>query len=61
MVLGIILLLVTLLAIASVLRQLKAKNMLALAFSALAVLTFGFFSIMTLTCELIPSLGVCAG
>ncbi|MBU5466395.1 DUF2759 domain-containing protein [Virgibacillus sp. MSJ-26] len=43
-----ILLLVTLFAVISVVRQLKFKNLLALAFSALAALVFGFFSIATI-------------
>lgn len=59
MVLAILLLLVTLLAVISVFRQLKLKNMFALGFSAIAALSFGFFSIMTMTCELLPSLGIC--
>lgn len=58
---GIIFLLVTILAVISVFRQLKIKNMFALAISGLTVLSFGFFSIMTITCELIPSLGICTG
>jgi len=61
MVLGIILFLVALLAVVSVFRQLKHKNMFALAFSAIAALSFGFFSIMTMTCELLPNIGVCVG
>lgn len=51
MVLGIILLFVTLLAVVSVIRQLKFKNVLALGFSAISALTFGFFSIMTIIHE----------
>jgi len=43
-----ILLLVTLFAVISVVRQLKFKNLFALAFSALAALVFGFFSIATI-------------
>ncbi|HLQ71193.1 MAG TPA: DUF2759 family protein [Bacillota bacterium] len=61
MVLAILLLLVALLAVVSVFRQLKHKNMFALAFSAIAALSFGFFSVMTMTCELLPNLGICAG
>ncbi|HLR01133.1 MAG TPA: DUF2759 family protein [Virgibacillus sp.] len=61
MVLAILFLLVALLAVVSVVRQLKHKNMFALAFSAVAALSFGFFSIMTMTCELLPDLGVCVG
>lgn len=59
MVLGIILLLVTILSVISFVRQLKIKNLLALGFSALSVVAFGFFSVMTITCELLPGLGVC--
>lgn len=58
---GIIFLLVAILAVVSVFRQLKYKNMFALLVSGLVVLSFGFFSIMTISCELIPSLGVCTG
>ncbi|MGM8213497.1 DUF2759 family protein [Virgibacillus sp. W0430] len=52
MILAIILLVVTLLAVVSVIRQLKFKNIFALGFSAVAALSFGFFSIMTILCEL---------
>jgi len=58
-VLGIIFLLVALLAVVSIIRQLKIKNYLALGFSAVAALTFGFFSIMTIICQLAPSAGIC--
>lgn len=51
-VLGIIFLLVALLAVVSVIRQLKIKNYLALIFSTLAALAFGFFSIATIISEL---------
>lgn len=61
MVLGIILLLVTILSAVSVIRQLKLKNILALGFSVVSVLAFGFFSVMTITCEVLPNLGVCGG
>lgn len=59
MVLGIILFAVTILSIVSVFRQLKIKNVLALGFSVVSVLVFGFFSIMTITCELMPGLSIC--
>ncbi|WP_164668614.1 DUF2759 family protein [Virgibacillus doumboii] len=52
MVLAIILLIVALLAVVSVIRQLKIKNIFALGFSAVAALTFGFFSIMTIIHEI---------
>lgn len=52
MVLAIIMLIITLLAIVSVIRQLKLKNTFALAFSAITVLTFGFFSIATIIAEI---------
>lgn len=51
-ILGIIFLLVAILAVVSVIRQLKFKNMLALAFSAIAALAFGFFSIATIISEI---------
>lgn len=59
MILAIILLIVTLLAIVSVFRQVKFKNYFALGFSALAAVSFGFFSIMTIVCEL-TSAGICS-
>lgn len=49
---AILFLLVALLAVVSVIRQLKIKNMFALLFSALTALAFGFFSIATLIDEL---------
>lgn len=52
MVLGIILLVVTLLCIVSFVRQLKFRNILAIGFSALSALAFGFFSIMTIISEI---------
>ncbi|MFC4558807.1 DUF2759 family protein [Virgibacillus kekensis] len=52
MVLAIILLIVTLLSVVSVVRQLKIKNLMALGFSALSAVTFGFFSVMTLIQEI---------
>lgn len=59
MVLGVIFLLVTILSVVSVFRQIKYKNVLALGFSAVAALAFGFFSIMTITCELLPNISIC--
>ncbi|HLQ95806.1 MAG TPA: DUF2759 family protein [Pseudogracilibacillus sp.] len=52
MVLAIILFIVTLLCVLSVLRQVKFKNYFALAFSAVAALSFGFFSVATILCSL---------
>ncbi|HLS23845.1 MAG TPA: DUF2759 family protein [Pseudogracilibacillus sp.] len=52
MVLAIIFLIVALLSVVSFLRQLKFKNILAIVFSAITALSFGFFSIMTIICEL---------
>lgn len=52
MVLAIIFLIVALLSVVSLLRQLKIKNYLAIAFSAVAALSFGFFSIATIICQL---------
>ncbi|HLR80671.1 MAG TPA: DUF2759 family protein [Bacillota bacterium] len=48
LVLGIILLIVAIISVVSVIRQLKFKNMLALIFSGLSALVFGFFSIATI-------------
>lgn len=61
MVLGIILLVVTILSVVSFIRQIRFKNIIALGFSAVAALAFGFFSIMTITCELLPGLSMCGG
>lgn len=61
MVLGIIFLAVALLSIVSIVRQLKYKNILAIVFSGIAALIFGFFSIMTISCELMPHLAICTG
>lgn len=58
MILAIILLIVALLSVVSVFRQLKFKNYFALVFSAVSALSFGFFSIMTITCEL-TNLPIC--
>lgn len=58
MILAIILLIVALLAVVSVFRQVKFKNYFALGFSAIAAVSFGFFSIMTIVCELTTS-GLC--
>jgi uncharacterized membrane protein len=51
-ILGIIFLLVAILAVVSVIRQLKIKNMLALGFSGLTALAFGFFAIATIISEI---------
>ncbi len=51
-VLGIIFLLVALLAVVSVIRQLKIKNYFALVYSIVTALAFGFFSIATIISEL---------
>lgn len=51
-VLGILFLVVALLAVVSVIRQLKYKNLFALAFSGITALAFGFFSIATIISEL---------
>lgn len=59
MVLAIILLIVALFSVLSVLRQVKLKNYFALAFSAVAALSFGFFSIMTIVCSLTDA-GICS-
>ncbi|MBR3118747.1 DUF2759 family protein [Oceanobacillus profundus] len=52
LILAIVLLFVALLAVVSVIRQLKYKNLFALAFSALTALAFGFFSIATIISEI---------
>jgi di/tricarboxylate transporter len=51
-ILGIIFLLVAILAVVSVIRQLKFKNMFALAFSGLTALAFGFFAVATIISEI---------
>ncbi|HLR64926.1 MAG TPA: DUF2759 family protein [Pseudogracilibacillus sp.] len=58
MVLAIMLLVVAILCVVSVFRQLKFKNYFALGFSAIAALSFGFFSLMTIVCG-ITDLGIC--
>ena len=52
MVLAIIFLVVALVSVVSFVKQIKIKNYLALFFSAAAALSFGFFSIATILCEL---------
>ncbi|MEN1970533.1 DUF2759 family protein [Lentibacillus sp. N15] len=51
-VLASILLIVAILAVISVVRQLKYKNLFALVVSALAAVAFGFFSIATIIGEI---------
>ncbi|MUV39641.1 hypothetical protein JNUCC1_03525 [Lentibacillus sp. JNUCC-1] len=51
LVLGILFLIVAIVAAISVIRQMKLKNYLALGFSGLTVLAFGFFSIATIICQ----------
>ncbi|GAB3052049.1 DUF2759 family protein [Virgibacillus ainsalahensis] len=51
-VLAILFLLVALLAVVSVIRQMKYKNLFALGFSALTAAAFGFFSIATIISEI---------
>jgi len=59
MVLAIIFLVVALVCLVSVIRQFKIKNYLALFFSGAAALSFGFFSIATIICEL-TNAGFCS-
>lgn len=47
-VLALIFLAVALLAVISIIRQMKYKNLFALGFSAVTALVFGFFSIATI-------------
>lgn len=47
MALAIIFMLVTLLALVSIFRQLRKKQMLGFVFALLAVVVFGWFSVMT--------------
>lgn len=58
MVLAIILLIVALLSVVSVFRQFKFKNYFALGFSVVSAAGFGFFSVMTIICELTEA-GIC--
>ena len=51
-VLGFIFLLVTIVAVISIVRQLKYKNILAIIFSVLTAIVFGLFSIATIISEL---------
>ncbi|HLR14427.1 MAG TPA: DUF2759 family protein [Bacillota bacterium] len=57
MVLAIILLVVAIVSVISVIRQLRFKNILALGFSAVSALTFGFFSIATIFCHFSSTCG----
>jgi len=59
MILATILLIVAILCVVSVIRQVKIKNYFALGFSAIAALSFGFFSVMTIICDL-TNLGICS-
>ncbi|SDK54980.1 DUF2759 domain-containing protein [Sediminibacillus albus] len=52
MVLALMLLVVAILCALAVFRELKAKNMFAVAFAGLSTLVFGWFSIMTIWAEL---------
>ncbi|MEJ8776527.1 DUF2759 family protein [Pseudogracilibacillus sp. ICA-222130] len=58
MVLAIIFLVVALLSAVSLIRQFKIKNYLAIVFSALATLCFGYFSVMEIICRLTDA-GIC--
>ncbi|NBJ71666.1 MULTISPECIES: DUF2759 family protein [Clostridia] len=51
-VLGVLFLLVAILAVVSIIRQMKYKNILAIGFSAITALAFGFFAIATIITEL---------
>lgn len=51
MVLACILLVVAVLSVVSVFRQIRFKNFLALGFSVVSALTFGFFSVATIFCQ----------
>ncbi|UJL44845.1 DUF2759 family protein [Virgibacillus sp. NKC19-16] len=51
-ILAILFLFVALLSVVSIIRQLKYKNMLALGFSVITTLAFGFFSIATIISEI---------
>ena len=52
MVLGILLFFVAILSVVSTVRQMKDRNLFGLGFSVVSVLTFGFFSIMTIIHEI---------
>ncbi|AUJ26273.1 MULTISPECIES: DUF2759 family protein [Virgibacillus] len=51
-VLGVLFLLVAILAVVSIIRQLKYKNIFAIGFSAITALAFGFFAVATIISEL---------
>jgi len=51
-VLAIIFLLVAIVGVVAFIRQMKYKNILAIIFSVLTAVTFGFFSIATLITEI---------
>ncbi|QDP40603.1 DUF2759 domain-containing protein [Radiobacillus deserti] len=52
MVLAIMLLVVAILCAIAVFRELKSKNLFAVAFAGASMLAFGWFSIMTIYAEL---------
>ncbi|UFT97774.1 DUF2759 domain-containing protein [Radiobacillus kanasensis] len=52
MVLAVMLLVVTILCAIAVFRELKSKNLFAVAFAGASTLAFGWFSVMTIYAEL---------
>ncbi|HLS36177.1 MAG TPA: DUF2759 family protein [Bacillota bacterium] len=60
MVLALILLLVAILSVVSFFRQIKYRNLLAIGFSAVSALVFGFFSLSTIFCHFATSTAFCS-
>jgi len=59
MILALILLLVALLSVVSFFKQIKNRNLLAIGFSALSALVFGFFSLSTIFCHFAVNAAYC--
>ncbi|KGP72956.1 DUF2759 family protein [Pontibacillus yanchengensis] len=57
MTLAIMMLFVTILCAVAVFRELKTKNLFAVAFAGISTLVFGFFSIMTIISQFTSSGG----
>lgn len=60
MVLAILFLLVAIVSVVSFFRQIKFRNVLAIAFSGISALVFGFFSLSTIFCYIAPAATYCS-
>jgi len=59
MVLAVLLLVVAILSAVGFVRQIKTRNLLAIGFSAVSALVFGFFSLSTIFCNFAASAAYC--